>query len=365
MGKDLFRVLRYKWGSDFGSFISKKVVVVAGDVSDQNLGIKDKNTRRLMLEELDIIVHSAATTNLNERYDIEMETNTMGAFHVANFAKNCPKLEIVLHVSTAYVCGEAEGLIVEEPLILEKLKELQTHNCNKEEIESEMKSFGHARTMDFVVVNYGKGILTDFVGNLETILDAIPVDMVVNVMIVASMAHSKGLSQNLMYHIGSSMKNPFRITDLVDVMYYYFTKNPCVDKYGKPIVVTKKMNLFSTRLCTKLMIYLRACKYHIPHIFNQQLHKIAYLHFYVFCSAFANILFKHTLILLTFKCILNSFDVKNAENLGIITTRVADMDDRFNFDSKSINWTDYMMNVHFPGLMKQYSVKALSIGSKM
>jgi len=65
----------------------------------------------------------------------------------------------------AYVCGEAEGLIVEEPLhvngmqkgstkldielekqlIEEKLKEFKAHNTDKEVITSVMKSFGLAR----------------------------------------------------------------------------------------------------------------------------------------------------------------------------------------------------------------------------
>jgi len=65
-----------------------------------------------------------------------------------------------------------------------------------------------------------------------------------------------------------------------------------------------------------------------------------------------------------FKCILNSFDDKNAESLRIVTKRVAGMDGRFDFDPKSINWKDYMLNIHFPGLVK-HSIKKLSIGSKM
>jgi len=73
----------------------------------------------------------------------------------------------------------------------------------------------------------------------------IPVDMVVNFMIAASMAISKGLSKNLVYHIGSSLRNPFTLNDLVDDMYYYFTKYPFVDEYGKTIVVTKKLTISS------------------------------------------------------------------------------------------------------------------------
>jgi fatty acyl-CoA reductase len=60
-------VLREKFGEDFNSFISKKVEVVAGDVADENLGIKDNNIKNVMFEEIDLIINSAATTNFDER----------------------------------------------------------------------------------------------------------------------------------------------------------------------------------------------------------------------------------------------------------------------------------------------------------
>ncbi|KAI4313479.1 hypothetical protein L6164_026458 [Bauhinia variegata] len=53
--KDLFKVLRDKLGDDFGSFISKKVTAVIGDVSSENLGIKDVTMREKILEEIDIV----------------------------------------------------------------------------------------------------------------------------------------------------------------------------------------------------------------------------------------------------------------------------------------------------------------------
>ncbi|KAK7405787.1 hypothetical protein VNO78_07396 [Psophocarpus tetragonolobus] len=67
IGKDLFKVLRDKLGAEFGSFISKKVIVVAGDVSLDNFGIKDENMKNQIMEELDIIVRTAASTTFNER----------------------------------------------------------------------------------------------------------------------------------------------------------------------------------------------------------------------------------------------------------------------------------------------------------
>ncbi|KAI4313501.1 hypothetical protein L6164_026476 [Bauhinia variegata] len=167
-GKDLFKVLREKLGGDFGSFISDKVMAVAGDISSENLGIRDVNLRKEMLEEIDIVLHSAASTKFDERFDVAMRINTMGAFNVVNFAKNCTKIEILLYVSTAYVCGETEGLILEESfqmgetlngfskldidfekkLIEKKLSELQTHNSKEENITSMMRNFGLERAKE-------------------------------------------------------------------------------------------------------------------------------------------------------------------------------------------------------------------------
>ncbi|KAI4313486.1 hypothetical protein L6164_026465 [Bauhinia variegata] len=66
IGKDLFKVLRDKLGDDFDSFISEKVMAVAGDVSSENLGIRDVYLRKAMLEEIDIVLHSAASTKFDE-----------------------------------------------------------------------------------------------------------------------------------------------------------------------------------------------------------------------------------------------------------------------------------------------------------
>ncbi|RDY01932.1 Fatty acyl-CoA reductase 8, partial [Mucuna pruriens] len=100
---DLFGVLQDKWGEDFDSFMSKKVVVIAGDVSLENLGLKDENLKNEMLEDIDILVNFAASTKFDERFDISMGVNTMGALHVINFAKHCHKLKALVHISTDLV----------------------------------------------------------------------------------------------------------------------------------------------------------------------------------------------------------------------------------------------------------------------
>lgn len=67
-------------------------------------------------------------------------------------------------------------------------------------------------------------------------------------MMIALVARAKNLSRNLIYHIGSSLKNPFKMSDLQDVMYSYSQKNPWIGKNGKPVVVPKKLTLYSTSM---------------------------------------------------------------------------------------------------------------------
>ncbi|VFQ72895.1 unnamed protein product [Cuscuta campestris] len=164
---ELFSVVKEKYGGDlFAAILEEKVFPVAGDVSFEDLGIENKEVKDEMLREVDIIVNSAATTTFNERYDVAMNINTLGAMNVLNFAKNCFKVNIALvHVSTAYVCGEGNGIMLEKPLILgetlngtskldidvekkviqEKLEELQTQNANEKDVKSAMRDLGIQR----------------------------------------------------------------------------------------------------------------------------------------------------------------------------------------------------------------------------
>ncbi|KAL0910669.1 hypothetical protein M5K25_018745 [Dendrobium thyrsiflorum] len=115
ISKDLFQALREKHGKEFDSFISNKISPIAGDIADGNLGIKDYNIREYLWKEIDIVVNVAATTNFYERYDVALGINVMGVKNVLDFAKQCTKIKMLLHVSTAYVAGVQEGIITEKP----------------------------------------------------------------------------------------------------------------------------------------------------------------------------------------------------------------------------------------------------------
>ncbi|MED6205242.1 hypothetical protein PIB30_016035 [Stylosanthes scabra] len=59
--------------------------------------------------------------------------------------------------------------------------------------------------------------------------------MVINSMIIALLVHSKSNpSNNLIYHIGTSLRNPIKLSDIQDIMHlYYNTKNPWLQNHEK------------------------------------------------------------------------------------------------------------------------------------
>ncbi|XP_039690758.1 probable fatty acyl-CoA reductase 4 [Medicago truncatula] len=332
---DLFGLLRDKLGQEFDSFISKKVTAIAGDVSVQNLGLKDENLN--LFQEIDLIVNFAATTKFDERFDISMGVNTMGPLHVLNFAKKCCNIKVFVHISTAYVCGEAnngEEILQEKPfemgqtlkgtsklniqtemdLLEKKIDELRAMNADESTIKYALKDYGiqranlHGwpntyvftkamgemlvvnqkdnvpliiirptmvtstnkdpfpgwieglRTTDTVIRGYGIGKLACFVGNPNTILDIIPADLVINCVITTIVVHLDQAPKDFIYHISSSLRNPFKVLDFINIIYDYFVKNPCTNENGKPIVISKR--LFPTSL-SGFNVYL-TIRYVIP-----------------------------------------------------------------------------------------------------
>ncbi|KAK6926605.1 Fatty acyl-coenzyme A reductase, NAD-binding domain [Dillenia turbinata] len=426
MGKEVFGVLREKWGPNFKSFISEKVTAVPGDITcSENLGVKDPNLIKDMCAEIDIVINSAATTSFDERYDVALGINTLGAKHVMDFAKKCANIKLLLHVSTAYVWGEREGLMLEKPFYMgetlngvsgldigeerkvleEKLNDLRAKGVTDEKaITMAMKDLGiqrarkygwpntyvftksmgemllehfkeelplvilrptiitstykepfpgwveGIRTIDSLAVGYGKGRLTCFLGDPDCIIDVIPADMVVNAMITAMAAHA-GQPSDTIYQVGSSVGHPINFRQLQDFGYGYFTKNPWKNKDGKPVKVGK-VTVLSTM--DSFHRYL-AIHYLLP-LKGLQLVNIAFCHY--FREKYVNLNRKIKFVLrlielygpyLFFKA---TFDDMNTKKLRMAAEEGGAEVDVFCFDPKSINWEDYFMKTHIPGVVK-------------
>ncbi|KAL1221715.1 putative fatty acyl-CoA reductase 7 [Cardamine amara subsp. amara] len=199
-------------------------------------------------------------------------------------------------------------------LVEQKSKQLIEHSCSEEETEQAMKDFGLERaklygwpntyvftkamgemllghyrestpiviirptiitstisdpflgwieglkTVDSVIVLYGKGMLKCFLLDHKAVCDLIPVDMVVNAMIAAAAEHSCDSGSHTVYHVGSSYRNPLIYENVYEMLVRYFMKSPMLGRNGMPIVPTgttvSTMARFRiyTNLCYKLLI---------------------------------------------------------------------------------------------------------------
>ncbi|KAL0432839.1 UNVERIFIED_CONTAM: Fatty acyl-CoA reductase 2 [Sesamum latifolium] len=112
---ELFECIRKKYGSSYEEFVREKLIPVVGNICKSNLGM-DTYYTHIITEEVDVIIGSAASTNLNDRYDFSLDVNVNAPQRLMRFAKMCKNLKLFVHVSTAYVNGRREGLIFEKPL---------------------------------------------------------------------------------------------------------------------------------------------------------------------------------------------------------------------------------------------------------
>ncbi|PSS21111.1 Fatty acyl-CoA reductase [Actinidia chinensis var. chinensis] len=114
---ELFKCLRQTYGKSYEAFMLSKLVPVLGNVCESNLGLEE-NMVDAITKEVDIIVNSAANTTFDERYDVTLDINTGGPSRLMSLAKKCKKLELFLQVSTAYVNGQRQGIIMENPFCI-------------------------------------------------------------------------------------------------------------------------------------------------------------------------------------------------------------------------------------------------------
>ncbi|KAI5081002.1 hypothetical protein GOP47_0004185 [Adiantum capillus-veneris] len=108
----LFKNLQSFHGASYERFMESKLSPVVGNLAKDSLGMDVKLTSELQ-EKVEIIVNSAASTTFDERYDHALNLNTKGAQRVTEFANDCPKLQLLIHVSTAFVNGQRKGVVKE------------------------------------------------------------------------------------------------------------------------------------------------------------------------------------------------------------------------------------------------------------
>ena len=85
---------------------------------------------------------------------------------------------------------------------------------------------------DPIILAYGKGQMSDLWGDYKSLVDIIPVDMVVNATIAAMAKHSRGVSELKVYNVtSSSHANPLRLGELMDLSRQHLCDSPFTETF--------------------------------------------------------------------------------------------------------------------------------------
>lgn len=87
---------------DFIQFALDKITYIQGDLTRDKLGLKEED-RRFLTTHCDAIINSAASVNFDDPLQDALKINYFGCMRMLELAKECEKLQVFTHVSTAYV----------------------------------------------------------------------------------------------------------------------------------------------------------------------------------------------------------------------------------------------------------------------
>ena len=330
-----FDRLRRELGDGFDAEMNRRVLVMAGDVGVDGLGLDEAG--EATLAGCQTVIHSAATVSFDSPLDSAVEINLLGPARVADTLNRINPGAHLVAVSTAYVAGSRRGRAPEatladtpwstelpwrpeveaarraradadadsrDPKMLARfhrrarselgaagspLLAAKSERLREEWVKDRMVDAGKARAQglgwpdayayskalgerallevrgdlatsivrpsiiesalaepvpgwirgfrmaDPVIISYAKGLLKEFPGVPEGVIDVIPVDLVVAA--IMAVAARGPLDEPDVFHAASGSRNPLRYRQLVDLVRTWFTDHPLADSNDQPITV--------------------------------------------------------------------------------------------------------------------------------
>jgi len=111
----VFEPLQERYGSNFRHYVRERVEVIAGDITQPDLGMAPETRARLQ-QTLDLVINSSGLTDFNPDLRDALAINVDGTLHVLDFLRGCRRAAL-LHLSTCYVVGYRDGYIPELPVV--------------------------------------------------------------------------------------------------------------------------------------------------------------------------------------------------------------------------------------------------------
>jgi thioester reductase-like protein len=213
----------------YPGFDASRLEAVCGDVTRDLLGVAHSDVAKLV-RSVTHVVHAAASIDLAGSCEDLRRNNLDGTRNAAGFAARCRQLQCFLMVSTAYVAGRRSGDVLEDEL--DRGQDFVNH-YERSKFEAEAWVRAQAGRLPSVIVRpsivvgdsrdghtlsfqnmymplyyIGIGALQEVPGDVETLVDLVPIDHVVEV--VARALHEPACVGNV-YHAcgGASGLVPF------------------------------------------------------------------------------------------------------------------------------------------------------------
>lgn len=112
----VFDPLRERYGTGLEAFLREKLVIVGGDITEENLGFSSQEADRIA-SEVDVLINCSGRVTFNPPLEAALKTNVTGTLNTIAFAKRMARPALV-HISTCFVAGNRSGEIWENDSLL-------------------------------------------------------------------------------------------------------------------------------------------------------------------------------------------------------------------------------------------------------
>ncbi|XP_054811367.1 fatty acyl-CoA reductase 2, chloroplastic-like [Prosopis cineraria] len=207
------------------------------------------------------------------------------------------------------------------------------------------------RVLEPLIFNYGKGNLPGLLGDPQTVVDLIPVDMVANATMAAIARHGAAATPELnVYHIGSSSENPILLGDIFYYACGHFNSFPLPNSNnGNNPTCIKSMNFFSSlddfssfsmemARQSGLLLDSTNLESNLHRILQNKSIKKTEIFIHM-----ANLYRPYTF----YKVRFNNGNTQRLHG-GMSGEEMKN----FGFDVERMNWEQYISNIHIPGVRK-------------
>ncbi|CAH1107531.1 unnamed protein product [Psylliodes chrysocephalus] len=256
-----------------------KLLPIDGDITQPELSISP-NDRAVLERSVNIVFHSAATVKFDEKLKLSVTINVLGTQRLVELCKRMDHLEALIHVSTAYCnCDryEVKETIYPPPIgpdqvvsLVEALDEDLVDSLTPKLIGNRPNTYTFTKalaecwlkdnkgTLPVVIIRpsivlssinepvkgwvdnwngptgiiaaAGKGLFRTMLCDPDKIADIVPVDMVINLMIVSAWRIGSSPTKEIsIYNCCSGMRKPIKWKDFVYYCFKYSRKHPVMD----------------------------------------------------------------------------------------------------------------------------------------